>query len=344
MVRRILPALALTLAFAAPGLAQSNLKGVWTGTGTHTMHGDMDATLVVTATRHGRYALSATYATSRGDVITWSGRGSQYGSYLVARVSYERLIPGLVGAIDARSGTVTVQGIAILNHSRGVLSGNWRSSDGVDEVATTLTLPASQRDPVDVTDDTFDALDDAITRYVTDTGFLPNTLANLETAPATNSAGWAGPYSAARNDGWGNAVAYMRTTNDDYALVSYGADGAPGGVVGSPAADLSHQRSMPPMHRGELASDFADTEDAVSRFTADVGRLPQYLSELFSPAASVANWNGPYVQSWPRDPWGNRYLYTPVGPRSFELLSLGADAAPGGALDGTDVVHNVTLP
>lgn len=45
-----------------------------------------------------------------------------------------------------------------------------------------------------------------------------------------------------------------------------------------------------------------------------------------------ANWaNGGYLSTLPRDPWGNEYVYRSPGTNGrFDLVSLGADGAPGG--------------
>jgi general secretion pathway protein G len=49
-----------------------------------------------------------------------------------------------------------------------------------------------------------------------------------------------------------------------------------------------------------------------------------------------ANWvSGGYLPVVPADPWGNAYVYRSPGESgAFDLLSLGADGAPGGS--GTD--------
>jgi general secretion pathway protein G len=39
----------------------------------------------------------------------------------------------------------------------------------------------------------------------------------------------------------------------------------------------------------------------------------------------------------PKDPWGNAYVYTKEGTRSFKIVSYGADGAPGGDEVNADV-------
>jgi general secretion pathway protein G len=62
------------------------------------------------------------------------------------------------------------------------------------------------------------------------------------------------------------------------------------------------------------------------------------------------NWvAGGYLPNVPTDPWGNPYLYQrPDSGSKYELISLGADGAPGGGgvdadiRHGTDIAQNST--
>ena len=59
------------------------------------------------------------------------------------------------------------------------------------------------------------------------------------------------------------------------------------------------------------------------------------------PLEGVANWNGPYLKkSAPKDPWGNPYKYRccPGQHGDYDLWSEGADGAPGGEGENTDIV------
>jgi general secretion pathway protein G len=54
-----------------------------------------------------------------------------------------------------------------------------------------------------------------------------------------------------------------------------------------------------------------------------------------------ANWNGPYLpRDVPRDPWGRAYYYAfpAIYGDAPEILSLGADGAPGGEGINTDII------
>ena len=88
----------------------------------------------------------------------------------------------------------------------------------------------------------------------------------------------------------------------------------------------------------------ADFEKALEIYRLDTGRFPstaEGLGALISrPASNPTGWNGPYLRgnSVPVDPWGNPYRYTyPTPQGGFEILSLGADNAPGGTGENADV-------
>lgn len=87
----------------------------------------------------------------------------------------------------------------------------------------------------------------------------------------------------------------------------------------------------------------ADIEKALDLFKLDVGRFPsneEGLNGLVTKPGSASNWNGPYLKggSVPADPWGHPYRYANPGPSGgVEILSLGADGAPGGDGENADV-------
>ncbi|MCL1961101.1 MAG: type II secretion system major pseudopilin GspG [Desulfovibrionaceae bacterium] len=77
-------------------------------------------------------------------------------------------------------------------------------------------------------------------------------------------------------------------------------------------------------------------------FKLDVGRYPtnaEGLQALVTKPANTTGWNGPYLTSGlPNDPWGNPYRYANPGPNGgIQILSLGADNAPGGEGDNADI-------
>ncbi|HMT81927.1 MAG TPA: type II secretion system major pseudopilin GspG [Ottowia sp.] len=86
----------------------------------------------------------------------------------------------------------------------------------------------------------------------------------------------------------------------------------------------------------------ADLDKALEIFKLDVGRYPsnaEGLQALVAKPASAGGWNGPYLKGGlPTDPWGNPYRYANPGPGGgIEILSLGADNAPGGEGENADV-------
>lgn len=84
-------------------------------------------------------------------------------------------------------------------------------------------------------------------------------------------------------------------------------------------------------------------EQALDLYRLDTGAYPtsqQGLQALVRDPGGVRGWRGPYLDaaSVPLDPWGNPYVYrSPAEGRPYELLSLGADRAPGGTGEAADV-------
>ena len=69
----------------------------------------------------------------------------------------------------------------------------------------------------------------------------------------------------------------------------------------------------------------------IEEYCSDVGLVPESLSQLISD--SDPGWTGPYIRSTATtDPWGNPFVYLANADKSsYALLSLGADAQPGGS-------------
>ena len=92
------------------------------------------------------------------------------------------------------------------------------------------------------------------------------------------------------------------------------------------------------------AIQIADIDKALDLFKLDVGRYPsnvEGLQALVSAPPTANGWNGPYLKGGlPSDPWGNPYHYANPGPNGgVQILSLGADNAPGGEGENADVVN-----
>ena len=87
----------------------------------------------------------------------------------------------------------------------------------------------------------------------------------------------------------------------------------------------------------------ADLEKSLELFKLDVGRFPtkeEGLDALVRKPQNALGWNGPYLKSdsVPMDPWGKPYVYSNPGPKGEpEILSFGADNAPGGEGENADV-------
>lgn len=102
---------------------------------------------------------------------------------------------------------------------------------GIVAFAASRILGGGDRAKVKLTQAQVQTLAEKIDQYKMDTGGLPATLDALVAAPAGTS-GWLGPYAkpADLNDAWAHPFQYkMPGDNKPFELLSYGADGKPGG-------------------------------------------------------------------------------------------------------------------
>ncbi|HNX69510.1 MAG TPA: type II secretion system major pseudopilin GspG [Candidatus Omnitrophota bacterium] len=89
---------------------------------------------------------------------------------------------------------------------------------------------------------------------------------------------------------------------------------------------------------------------ALKLYELDNGFLPttaQGLQALFQKPTSAPipeNWNGPYLEKPPLDPWGHPYQYQSPGvhrPHDYDLYSMGKDPKPDATKD--DVINWITV-
>jgi general secretion pathway protein G len=96
--------------------------------------------------------------------------------------------------------------------------------------------------------------------------------------------------------------------------------------------------------RVKAQADIAEIKTGLDRYYLDAGSYPtgdQGLAALVSAPASggnvPANYEaGGYLQSIPKDPWGNPYYYQSDG-NSYVLKSFGADGVEGGEGKNADI-------
>jgi general secretion pathway protein G len=93
--------------------------------------------------------------------------------------------------------------------------------------------------------------------------------------------------------------------------------------------------------RGEQArqtatqSQIASFKTALDAFEVDNGYYPKGrngLLDLIQKPRDAVNWRGPYLESIPKDPWGNEYIYSNPGkhnPNSYDIMSVGPDGREG---------------
>lgn len=90
------------------------------------------------------------------------------------------------------------------------------------------------------------------------------------------------------------------------------------------------------------AVQIADLDKSLELFKLDVGRYPtseEGLEALVKRPGSINGWTGPYLKGGvPTDPWGRAYKYANAGANGgIEIISLGADGAPGGDGENADI-------
>lgn len=89
-----------------------------------------------------------------------------------------------------------------------------------------------------------------------------------------------------------------------------------------------------------VRADMRAIGDALDLFKIACGTYPQQLQDLWErPSSNAARrWAGPYLKEYPPvDPWGNEYVYQFSGGGQYEIISYGADGAPGGTDEGADL-------
>lgn len=81
--------------------------------------------------------------------------------------------------------------------------------------------------------------------------------------------------------------------------------------------------------KADIATNIAT---ALKLYELDNGGYPSSseggLQALFSKPSSSSNWNGPYLEKKPIDPWGREYVYKSPGVHrtyDYDLYSLGRD-------------------
>lgn len=76
----------------------------------------------------------------------------------------------------------------------------------------------------------------------------------------------------------------------------------------------------------------------IDQFRVDTGKLPESLDQLVT-SPGLPGWLGPYAKADElKDPWGTAIeLKRPGTNGPFELVSLGADQAPGGDSVNADI-------
>jgi general secretion pathway protein G len=94
--------------------------------------------------------------------------------------------------------------------------------------------------------------------------------------------------------------------------------------------------------RVKAEADISEIKTALDRYHSDTGSYPtsdQGLQALVSPpltGGSPKDYQGPYIEKLPPDPWGHPYFFQSDG-RSYVLKSFGADGIEGGEGANADI-------
>lgn len=94
--------------------------------------------------------------------------------------------------------------------------------------------------------------------------------------------------------------------------------------------------------RVKAQADIAQIKSGLDRYYLDAGSYPTTDQGL--PALTAAptggnvpkDWQGPYLEKIPPDPWGNAYFYQSDGD-NYILKSFGADGVEGGEGKNADI-------
>ena len=91
-----------------------------------------------------------------------------------------------------------------------------------------------------------------------------------------------------------------------------------------------------------VAQDIRAIESALKFYRLDNFSYPQQaqgLDALMQAPSNASNWNGPYLEDVPQDPWGRPYQYQNPGQRGKEIdvFTLGADGVEGGEGSNQDL-------
>lgn len=114
-------------------------------------------------------------------------------------------------------------------------------------------------------------------------------------------------------------------------------------IIGMLAA-LVFPRLIPKIGKGRQSAAKAQIEllgQAIDQFRLDTGSYPTTSEGLNALMVNPGkeNWDGPYLKkAVPNDPWGKPYNYQSPGSHGdYDLISYGADGAPGGEGEDKDI-------
>lgn len=160
---------------------------------------------------------------------------------------------------------------------------------------------------------------------------------------------WLPPLSKVEKYIWPN-VAAISSDKDGIVFESYGSlpipiISVPTTIVPFVASFRSSTNVAVPNNTAKAMAakaDIATIQTQLSTFKMDCGKFPDSgngLRDLMQKPENTENWQGPYFEKLPRDPWGHEYQYRCPGAhntKAFDLWSVGPDGVDGTADDITN--------
>jgi len=94
-------------------------------------------------------------------------------------------------------------------------------------------------------------------------------------------------------------------------------------------------------NRTKIEADLRTIVEAAKQYWATTGSYPETLEELVNPQDGESGQELPGLEEYPKDPWGNEYLYELRDNKPY-AISLGKDQQQGGEGDDEDIEHPKT--
>ncbi|MBI4563200.1 MAG: type II secretion system protein GspG [Planctomycetes bacterium] len=184
---------------------------------------------------------------------------------------------------------------------------------------------------------------EALERFKSDFGKVPDQLQDLATRPSSvDEKKWPekGYLESVPKDGFDAPFNYTvgKTPEAPYDLKSLGADGKEGGT--DIHQDIWNHEAWKAPRAEKTRPQLDEIGAAIEKFRKDHDRLPEKLEDLKTKPAYVKKWGTPYTTQDLKDAFANPLVYEPSADgKEFKLMSLGGDGKEGGEGPDADIVY-----